>query len=201
MAEGLLRRLFAQSGVGATVGSAGLLPGGIPATPDAVATMADRRVDIRHHVSRTLDPQLARSTPLIIGMTRHHVREACASYGAPMERTFTLKELVRRGEEVGPRREGESVYVWLERVGAGRRPSDLMGDDPVDDIADPVGRPRSVYEDTADELEELLRRFVELLAGGPPRSAAYSEAPRVRRGPLRRSPNYASDPSTGYSRR
>jgi protein-tyrosine phosphatase len=201
MAEGLLRRLLAQSGVGASVGSAGLLPGGVPATPDAVATMAQRRVDIRHHVSRTLEGEMARSTPLVIGMTRHHVREACASYGAPMERTFTLKELVRRGEEVGARREGEPVYSWLDRVGAGRRPSDLMGDDPADDIADPVGRPRSVYEDTADEIEGLLRRLVDLLVGGPPRSAAYAEPSRVRRGVIRRSDSYANDPSNGYSRR
>lgn len=201
MAEGLLRGLFAQSGVGASVGSAGLLPGGAPATPDAVATMAARRVDLRDHVSRTIDAEMAQSTPLIIGMTRQHVRESCASYGAPMDRTFTLKELVRRGEDAGPRGEGESVYAWLDRVAAGRRPAELMGDDPDDDIADPVGKPRSVYEETADELEGLLRRFVALLAGGPPRSAAYSDPSRVRRGVIRRSGNYATDPSTGYSRR
>jgi low molecular weight protein-tyrosine phosphatase len=201
MAEGLLRRLFAHAGVGASVGSAGLLPGGAPATPDAVATMAARRVDLRHHVSRTVDADMAQGTPLIIGMTRYHVREVCASYGAPMERTFTLKELVRRGEEVGPRNEGESVYAWLARVAAGRRPADLMGDDPDDDIADPVGRPRSVYEDTADELEGQLRRFVDLLVGGPPRSAAYADRSRVRRGVIRRSDTHATDPTTGYSRR
>lgn len=201
MAEGLLRRWLAQSGVGASVGSAGLLPGGVPATPDAVATMAQRQVDIRHHVSRTLDAETARSTPLVIGMTRHHVREACAGYGAPLARTFTLKELVRRGEEVGGRREGESVGEWLDRVGAGRRPADLMGDEPDDDIADPVGRPRAVYEDTADELEGLLGCLVDLLVGGPPRSAAYAEPSRVRRRVIRRSEHHATDPSTGYTRR
>lgn len=201
MAEGLLRKLLAEARVGATVGSAGLLPGGAPATVEAVATMVNRRVDIRNHVSRSLDPDMARSTPLVIGMTRHHVREACATYGAPIDRTFTLKELVRRGDDVGPRLEGESVYAWLARINAGRRPADLMGDDPADDIADPVGRPRAVFEATADELERLLRRLVELLVGGPPRSVAYSEPPRVRRGIIRRSNQVASDTPTGYSRR
>jgi protein-tyrosine-phosphatase len=57
------------------------------------------------------------------------------------------------------------VAAWLGRVGAGRRTSDLVGDDPADDIADPVGRPRAEYEDTADQLEDLLERFVGLLAG------------------------------------
>lgn len=200
MAEGLLRRLLARSGVGASVGSAGLLPGGAPATPNAVATMADRGVDIRHHVSRTVDADTVRATPLIIAMTRQHVREACASYGAPVEHTFTLKEIVRRGEDTGSRLQGEPVQRWLARLNAGRRSTDLMGDDPADDIADPVGRPRAVYEQTADLLEHLLERFVVLLVGGPPRSAAYAEPPRARRGVTRGS-DYASGTSPGYSRR
>jgi protein-tyrosine phosphatase len=165
MAEGLLRRLFARSGVGAQVGSAGLLSGGAPATLDAVATMAARGVDISGHVSRTLDHEAARTTPLVVGMARLHVREACVLYGAPIERTFTLKELVRRGEQAGGREPDEPVASWLARVGAGRRTSDLVADDPADDIADPVGRPRAEYEETADELEDLLTRFAGLFAG------------------------------------
>ncbi|HKY64783.1 MAG TPA: hypothetical protein VJM49_00370 [Acidimicrobiales bacterium] len=181
MAEGMLRRLFIQAGIGASVGSAGLLPGGVPATPEAIATMAARRVDIRHHVSRTVDAEMATRTPLIIGMTRQHVRELCAGYGAPIERTYTLKELVRRGQQVGGRLHGESVYTWLHRISAGRRAADLMGDDADDDIADPVGRPRAVYEQTADVFEDKLRDLVQLLAGSPPRSAAYADgAPEQR---------------------
>jgi protein-tyrosine phosphatase len=175
MAEGLLRRSFTDAGIGAVIGSAGLLPGGAPATRDAVATMAGRGVDISAHRSRTLDAELAQTTPLVIGMARMHVREACASYGAPVGRTFTLKELVRRGEQAGPRAEGEVLAAWLGRVGAGRRPSDLMGDAPADDIADPVGRPRAVYEDTADELEDLVGRLFDLLAGGRGGAVAYAD--------------------------
>jgi len=165
MAEGLLRRLFARAGVGAQVGSAGLLPGGVPATADAIATMADRGIDLRDHISRTLDRELVRATPLVLGMARVHVREACVRYGAPIERTFTLKEFVRRGEQAGGREADESMAAWLGRVGAGRRPRDLVVDDPADDIADPVGRPRAQYEDTADVLEDLLERFVGLVSG------------------------------------
>jgi protein-tyrosine-phosphatase len=165
MAEGLLRRQLARAGVGASVGSAGLLPGGVPATVNAIATMRHRGIDIRGHVSHRLDPETVAGARLVLGMARMHVREACATYGAPLERTFTLKELVRRGEEVGGRRADESVRSWLARAGAGRRPVDLVRDDPFDDVADPVGRPRREYEDTADELEALLSRLVELLAG------------------------------------
>jgi protein-tyrosine phosphatase len=183
MAEGLLRSYLSEAGVPASVGSAGLLPGGSPATDDACAVMSLRGIDIRRHRSRILNPAIARGTPLIIGMTRQHVREACVTYGAPIARTFTLKELVRRGEQVGPRGQGETVSAWLARVGVGRQTSDLLGNDPADDVADPVGRPREFYERTVLELEDLLSRFVRLLVGRPvqgpgPTSGEYRAVPR-----------------------
>lgn len=179
MAEGLLRSYLAQAGIPAAVGSAGLLPGGSPATDDAIAAMSLRGVDLRGHRSRRLNPAIARGTPLVIGMARQHVREACVTYGAPIERTFTLKELVRRGEQAGPRAHGESVSAWLTRVGAGRQTSDLLGNDPADDVADPVGRPRDVYERTAAELEDLLVRFVALLVGDVTRTGPSSAKHRA----------------------
>jgi protein-tyrosine-phosphatase len=185
MAEGLLRSLLSQTGAHGEISSAGLLPGGAPPTAEAIAVMAERDIDIAGHVSRALDTEAARSASLVIGMTRHHVREAVVTYGADIERTFTLRELVRRGEEVGPRHPDETVSAWLVRVGSGRRPVDLVGDDEGDDVADPVGHPRSVYEDTARELEILLRQVVVLLVGGRLRSvasAAPSRPPRERGG-------------------
>jgi protein-tyrosine-phosphatase len=181
MAEGLLRNLSKRAGVDAQIRSAGLLPGGAPPTPETIAVMADQTIDIGGHVSRALDAEAARSASLVIGMTRHHVREAVVTYGSDIERTFTLKELVRRGEEVGPRRPDETLVAWLARVGSGRRTVDLMGDDEGDDIADPVGRPRSVYEDTARELETLLRQLVALLVGATPGRAVYAAPSRPAR--------------------
>jgi hypothetical protein len=43
--------------------------------------------------------------------------------------------------------------------------SDMVVDDPDDDVADPIGRPRYEYEATAEELDDLLARFVTLLVG------------------------------------
>ena len=172
MAEGMLRALLTNNGARADIGSAGLLRGGAPATRNAIAVMADRGIDISRHVSRTIDPEVVRSTPLIIGMAREHVREAVVGYGADIEHTFTLKELVRRGEEAGPRRPDETVFAWLARVAAGRRGADLVGEDHEDDIPDPVGRSLAYYDATARELDVLFRRLLGLMIGGPPRSAA-----------------------------
>jgi protein-tyrosine phosphatase len=165
MAEGFLRAQLHAAGINAQVGSAGLLPGGASPAPEAVAVMAERGIDITRHVSCQLTPDIARSANLIIGMTRQHVREACVGYGALLQRAFTLRELVRRSEEIGPRRADETLYTWLGRVGAGRRPTDLVGDVSGDDIADPIGKPRMFYEQTADELADRLGSFVQLLVG------------------------------------
>ena len=171
MAEGLLRTLLADNGVPADIGSAGLMRGGAPATPHAVAVMAERGIDISRHVSRTIDPEAVRSTLLVIGMAREHVRAAIAGYEADVQRTFTLKGLVRLGEQAGPRRPDESLVDWLVRV-AGERGGVDPTRDHDDDIADPVGKSRANYEATARGLDDLLRRLVALMIGAPPRAAA-----------------------------
>ena len=58
MAEALLRRRLAEIGVPATVSSAGLYEGGAPATPDGVAAMASRGLELGGHVSRTITTEL-----------------------------------------------------------------------------------------------------------------------------------------------
>jgi protein-tyrosine phosphatase len=172
MAEGLLRAQFAAASINAQVGSAGLLPGGQPAAPHAVTVMLERGIDIRRHVSCQLTAEIARSANLIVGMGRQHVREACVSHGALLQRSFTLKELVRRAEAAGARREDETLYSWLARIGAGRRPNDLVGDSDADDISDPIGKPLPYYEQTADLLDDLLGRFVHMVVGVERRSGA-----------------------------
>lgn len=172
MAEGLLRARLSAEGVWARVGSAGLMQGGMPATPNAVNVMAERGIDIRNHVSCQITPDIARSSNLLLGMAREHVREACVSYGALLQRSFTLKELVRRSEQSGPRREGETLYTWLARVGHGRRPADLVGDVDYDDVWDPIGKPKVYFEQTADEIDELLVRLVQMMVGAERRSGA-----------------------------
>jgi hypothetical protein len=102
------------------------------------------------------------------------VRAAIAGYGADVHRTFTLKGLVRLGEQAGPRRPDQTVFDWLAGVAAGR--GDPTRDHHDDDIADPVGKSRADYEATARELDALLRRLVTLMIGAPPRAIAHADS-------------------------
>jgi protein-tyrosine phosphatase len=165
MAEGLLRDRLARRGVPAHVHSAGLLDDGEPASGHGVDVLRQRGIDLSGHRSRTLTPDLVTGADLLLGMARLHVREAVVLRPEVWPRAFTLKELVRRGEDIGPRAAGQPVGEWLLKAHAGRAHSDLLGEAGDDDIFDPIGSSRPVYERTAAELEDLTDRLVALLFG------------------------------------
>jgi protein-tyrosine phosphatase len=166
MAEAMLRHRLAELGVDARVASAGLLRSGNPASDHGVDVLRGRGIDMTAHRSRSMSRDILTSADLLLAMAREHVREAVVMDPSIWPRTFTLKELVRRGEMAGPRRPGEPLRDWLARVGQGRRVADLTGSSPDDDIADPIGGPRSAYERLAIELDGLLDRFVALAVAG-----------------------------------
>ena len=181
MAQVLLQHRLDGLGVQARVHSAGELRGGVAASAGSVRAMAARGLDLGAHRSRTMTADQLRGADLVIGMARRHVREAVLAAPEAWPRTFTLKELVRRGEQAGPRPPGEPLETWLARVGVGRRPSDLLGDGPGDDVADPIGSPDPVYERTAAELCDLVDRLVELAFrhAGSGATARASSSPTV----------------------
>jgi protein-tyrosine phosphatase len=105
------------------------------------------------------------SSDLVVGLAREHVREATLLVPSAYPRTFTLKELVRRGGEVGARGDGESFDEWLARLHEGRNSLMHLGTSPEDDVEDPIGRRPAVYERVADELAQLVDQFVDLAWG------------------------------------
>lgn len=165
MAEGLLRHHLAAKGVEATVSSAGLLYDGRRASGHAVTVLGDRGIDLAAHRSRVMTADALAAADLVIAMERRHVREAVVLAPATFPKTFTLKELVRRGEQIGHRIPGETVAAWLARAGLGRRPSTVLGASRDDDVDDPIGRPVEDYDRTAAELDDLTSRLVDLLWG------------------------------------
>lgn len=165
MAEALLRRRLDQRGVDARVSSAGTVVEGRPATSTAVEVMAARGIDISGHRSRVLTPALLAGSDLVIVMARLHVREAAVLRPESFPRIYTFKELVRRATNEGAHHVGQPLDPWLARLHDGRRPADFLGTSAVDDVADPIGEPRPVYEQTADELVELTDTLVPLVWG------------------------------------
>ena len=98
MAEALLRHRLESVDPTVTVSSAGIYPGGMPATGHGVATMAERGLDLESHRSLQVTSELLQSADLVIGMAREHVREVAVVEPAAVDRAFTLKELVRMAE-------------------------------------------------------------------------------------------------------
>lgn len=164
MAEALLRERGQQEGIDLEVSSAGILFHDRPATPDAVDTMARMGIDLSAHRSRIFDADMVRAADLIIAMERLHAREAIVLAPDVFDRTFTFKELVRRGESVGPRGT-RPIDEWLVSTSLGRRPLDLLGESREDDVADPYRLSTRVYAATAAELDDLVLRLVGLLWG------------------------------------
>jgi protein-tyrosine phosphatase len=160
----MLRRQLARLGVAARVQSAGFLEAGHPCPLELVEELAGRGLAIGDHTSAMLNLDLIDGADLILVMERRHVRDVILSSPDAAERTFTLKELVRRGEQLTEPRAGVPLKAWLEDVAAGRDPSDLVGQARGDDTADPFGGSRRAYRETVTEIDDLSTRLARLLA-------------------------------------
>ena len=162
MAAALLARRLSGLGVAARVRSAGMLRGGDPPLPEVISVMARYGIDITGHRSRVAcAADLARAS-LVLAMARDHLRYAVVTEPGVWPRAFTLRELIRRGERIGPRRPGEPLSGWLSRAHEGRERVALLGDSPDDDVPDPAGQPLRAYEDVARLLDRSVARQAEL---------------------------------------
>ena len=153
-----------------SVASAGLLPGGYASPPEIVTALAELGLDGSSHCSTELTPELVAASDLVVGLARRHAREVVLLDGDAWPVTFTLRELVRRGEARGSRQQDETVDAWLARLHEGRQRTDLVGSSSEDDVDDPLGGPLDAYRDMARELGDLVDRMAGLL--GAPRQIA-----------------------------
>jgi len=164
MLEALLARRLARGGVNADVHSAGVsaVTGREP-LPEIVTVMREHGIDVSGHQSRVLTDDLVRKADLVVGLSREHVREAVVLEPDAFARTFTMKELVRRGSQAGGRANGTPLTAWLASLVADREIDDLLGSADYDDVEDPVGRPVAAVRRTATELSQLASDGVALL--------------------------------------
>jgi protein-tyrosine phosphatase len=136
LAAALLRRELEHRDV--VVFDAGFGEPGYPVTGDTLRVAEERGLDLGSHESAVISEDLIAQADLVLGMDRGHVRDIVIAVPEAWAKTFTLKELVRRADEVGPRQRGQSMEDWLERVQEGRSRMDLIGSSTLDDVADPT---------------------------------------------------------------
>jgi low molecular weight protein-tyrosine phosphatase len=158
----LLARRLARLGVSVPVRSAGMLGDGAPPDPAAVTVMAGYGIDIAAHRSHVARPADLAQASLVLAMARENLRYAVVTEPAAWPRAFTLRELVRRGEQIGLRSPGEPFPAWLARAHEGRERASLLGGSARDDVADPTGGSPRAYADTAALIDGLMARLAEL---------------------------------------
>ena len=159
-----------------TVASAGLLESGHPVASETLSVMASYGIDLAAHRSTRLTAAAVESADLVLGLERRHAREAILLVPAAWDRTFTLKELVRRGEKAGPRPPGLARSAWLASLLDGRERTDLVGRSPEDDVAAPLGGSLADYRATAAELADLVHRLAGLFWPSSSGPLLWSEA-------------------------
>jgi len=162
MAAAILGQRLAQRGITATVRSAGWLAAGDPVPPEVGQALSHLQVPSPAGLSRLVDPDEVAGADLILAMERQHVRKVAALDPDAWPKTFTFKELVRRGSSHGARRDGEVMADWLARLHAERTSTSMMGAAREDDVDDPFGRRQRAYVRTVEELDDLAGRLVEL---------------------------------------
>ncbi len=162
-AEAMLRHRLHALGVEARIRSAGLLDDGRPAHTSSVDTLAVRGLDITAHRSRRLTAEIVRfgrpdpghgpgARPGGGGAGARGLPEGLHAQGAGPP-----------GRGRRPRGADESLADWLARAHAGRTSADLLGDSDADDVADPIGLPRSAYQRMVEDLDDQLDRLVALI--------------------------------------
>jgi protein-tyrosine phosphatase len=162
MAEELLRARLSEAAPEVVVGSAGLLFDGRPAERHAVKALARLGLDLSGHRSQIVSAELLADTSVVIGMERQHLIELDKLDPELFARSFTLPELVRSVDVMGPRPEGVDLRSWVERSGSMRTLEDYLHRDPSSEIADPMGSSGRVFRSCADQIDQLLATFVDL---------------------------------------
>jgi protein-tyrosine phosphatase len=162
IAEALLARALADRQIDARVRSAGRLSGGRPPTRAGLQITRRMGLNLDAHRSQQVTDRMIRDSDLVVGMAREHVLYAVGLAPEALPRSFTLKDLVRRAEAVGPRKPDEMLGDWLARLEATRGPTDLLGSSPDDDVADPIGQSATRYQEIANEIDALVTQLVSL---------------------------------------
>jgi protein-tyrosine phosphatase len=173
IAEALFRAAVADD-IPVDVSSVGTLNlDRVPVLPEAYDEADRLGVDVSRHRARPLSLQDLATADLVLGFERMHVVAAVVDAKARRDRTFTLPEAVQVVEamEPPPALVGLDRAEWILEAMASRRGRD-PGLEPPPELADPIGGSRAIFRQTADQIDDLVRRLARGLLGQPRRRAS-----------------------------
>src|SRR3954452_23993567 len=172
VAEGLLRAAMQTrfGGSAPTVASAGVAGWkGSKADAHSIEALAERGIDISSHRGRRLSHQDLADAAVVVAMSYEHRDAVVTLAPEAIDRTFTLKELVRLLEAVPASGAGEDdpTTVLRRRIGdaAALRRGGFEGNRYDEDIADPLGLPLDAFRAMTWELGEWVGRLDAALFG------------------------------------
>ena len=178
MAQAITNVRARELGQDVVASSAGILGGGQPIAGRALAALGTMQDEVSGHLARPVLQGSLEESDLILGMERLHVREAAVMAPMAWDRTFTLKEIVRRGERIGPRPAVMPLGEWLQEVVRDRTRADLLGSSPDDDVEDMVEMSALEIRQVTKELKRLVEGLLALLQA--PRVVGHGRAAAVR---------------------
>lgn len=135
MAVGLAEKALGKQ-KGIKILSAGVIASnGLPASPNAIKSMADEGIDISTHQTRSLTKELVERADIIFVMTQWHKLEVIGLLEKPGKEVYLIKE-----------------FVPVESK------EDL-------DIPDPIGKPLETYRKCRDEIKRCIPGLVKKILG------------------------------------
>ena len=163
MAESLFNHHAQQQGLEIKAHSSGTdaTPGN-SATDLAVDVLADRGIDLKDHRARQLTSDQISDSQIVIAMTRQHEAAIAKEDQPARSRTFLTGEISRIGSQIGSIK-SQNLEDWLQVLNEARGGHMTTGR-LRDEIADPWGQPRGIYEQTAKRLEGHIIHLVRLLS-------------------------------------
>lgn len=171
MAEAMLRDWASRADIKVEVRSAGVgAIDGYPMSPHAEEVLQKRNLPASG-TSTALTAELVAWADLILGMTSSHKQAIVQRFPDAAGKTFTLKEYALQGDaSMNDMAEAERLYAeWQIKLATGERMDEsdeaklreLQDKLPDFDIADPFGGTLEIYERSADEIGEALKRVIE----------------------------------------
>jgi protein-tyrosine phosphatase len=138
-----------------------LVAAGEETSDGLVDVLREWDVDLAGHRSRLITAEAVERADVVLTMEHYQVAEVVLVAPDAWMRTFTLREIVRRGQRVGQRAPNEDLADWFRRLSAGRTRMELVGAWHLD-VADPAGQGNMAIERTADEVQGLVDGLVDL---------------------------------------